>query len=92
MDEWKCNPHDGKLKEHNKIQHNNQVSLDIIRTLNKRKTSNWFQLENPIKVDFIYEYWKRDLSYHKNDKGIKYKIANITKRFSEWKTTQKTKH
>ena len=50
-------PHDDKQKQYNMIQHtahNNQFTLHIINTFNKRKTRNWLQIENPIQVDFIH--------------------------------------
>ena len=82
MNEWICTPHDGKLKEHNTIQHtahNNQIPLDIINTFNKRKTSNWFQKKNPLKVDFIHVCWQSGFLYNKNDQGIIYKNSQHNK-------------
>ena len=76
MTEWICIPHNGKLKEYNMIQHtalNNLFPLDIINTFNKNTASNWFQLENPIKVDFMC------VCCHKNDQGIKYNNSQHNK-------------
>ena len=82
MNEWIRIPHDGKLKEHNMIQHtahNNQILFDIINTFNKRKPKNRFQLENPIKMDVIHVCWQKVYMYNKNDDGIKYKNSQHNK-------------
>jgi len=84
MNEWKCIPHDDKQKEYNMIQHtayNNQFTLHIINTFNKRKTRNWLQIENPLQVDFMHIFWQQDLTFQKkkNDQGIIYKNSQHNK-------------
>jgi len=59
--------------------HNKGIPLDIINTFNKRRTRNRFQLENPIKVDYMYIGWQRDLPYQQNDQGIVYKNSQHSK-------------